>query len=507
MSKRNPKNKRQSAKNIEQVRLGSIKNHLTPIEIVSEDELESLHMASLEVLAEHGVKFSLDKARNILKSAGASVDESTCLVKFDPDLLMSLVEKSPSSFILHARNPENNLIIGNNYLNFSSVSSAPYCTDRINGRRSGTRKDFKNFLRLTQVLNVAHGSGGYPVEPMDIPVPIRHLHAVRDILTLTDKTFRIYTHNRQRTLDALELTRLAHDISKEEFTNKPCVFASINPNSPREYDESMLHGMIECAKAGQALMISPFILAGAMAPTSIAGAVVQQNAEALAGVAFCQLVRPGTPITYGGFVSNVDMKSGSPAFGTPEQVKTTLLIGQLARRYRLPYRSTNANTSNTVDSQATYESQMCLWASLLSGSNYVYHGLGWLEGGLSASYEKFILDAEMIQGLFQILKPINFSTPELAVETIGEVSPGGHFLGTSHTMERYKQAFHHPFLSDWRNYEAWTEAGAPDTTARATDIVTNLLDNYSEPLLNTKISQNLNDFVAHRESEGGSPLQ
>ena len=341
----------------------------------------------------------------------------------------------------------------------------------------------------------------------DIDVPIRHLHATRSIVTLTDKTFRLYNHNRQRTLDALEMTRIVHGLGRDAFEKTPCVFASINPNSPREYDASMLWGMIECALAGQALMISPFILAGAMAPSSLAGALAQQNAEALAGIAFCQMVRAGTPVTYGGFVSNADMKSGAPAFGTPEHVKTTLVIGQMARHYGLPYRAANANASNAVDAQAAYESQMCLWACLVSGATYVYHGLGWLEGGLSASIEKFIVDAEMIQGLVEAIRPIDFSPEELAVDAIGEIPPGGHFFGSAHTIERYEHAFYHPMLSDWRNFESWSEAGAPDAAQRAAQIADNLLKAYEAPPLDDSIALELDEFIAKREAEGGAPLQ
>jgi len=499
--------KRKAPRGIEQSPTGGVINPINPVSLLSEDEAESLHQASLKVLAEHGVRFSLPQAHAILKTAGADVRESNGMVRFDPDMLMDHVAKAPSGFTLHARNPTHDLHLGNRHINFSCVSSAPHSTDTLNGRRGGNREDFENFLRLTQMINVAHGSAGYPVEPIDIPVPVRHLQATRTILALTDKTFRLYNHNRQRTLDVLEMARIAHNLSKEEFVEKPCVFASINPNSPREYDESMLWGMIECARAGQVLMISPFILAGAMAPVSIAGALAQQNAEALAGIAFCQMIRPGTPVTYGGFVSNADMKSGAPAFGTPEHVKTTLVIGQMARRYNLPYRSANANASNAVDAQATYESQMCLWACLMSGATYVYHGLGWLEGGLSASFEKFIIDAEMIQGLTEVLKPIDLSPEELAVDVIGEIPPGGHFFGSRHTIERYEHAFYHPMLSDWRNFETWSEAGALDATQRAAAIVKRLLAEYQPPAMEEETALALDEFVARREAEGGAPIQ
>ena len=503
---RRKSSKRAAPRGIEQLPSGPVVNPLSPISILSEDEVASLHTASLEVLRKHGMRFSLPKARNILKEAGADVSESDAMVRFDPDLVMEYVAKAPTSFTLHARNPVHDLHLDNRHINFSCVSSAPHTTDTLNGRRGGNRQDFENFLKLTQMVNVAHGTAGYPVEPIDIDVPVRHLHATRATVTLTDKTFRLYNHNRQRTLDVLEMTRIVHGLSAEAFQETPCVFASINPNSPREYDASMLWGMIECALAGQVLMISPFILAGAMAPSSLAGALTQQNAEALAGIAFCQMVRAGTPVAYGGFVSNADMKSGAPAFGTPEHVKTTLVIGQMARHYGLPYRAANANASNAVDAQAAYESQMCLWACLVSGATYVYHGLGWLEGGLSASIEKFIVDAEMIQGLIEAIRPIDFSAEELAVDTIGEIPPGGHFFGSAHTIARYEHAFYHPMLSDWRNFETWAEAGAPDATRRAADIAARLLKEYQPPPLDESIALALDDFIAKREAEGGAPL-
>ena len=471
---RRKSSKRAQPRGIEQLAPGRVVNPLEPISILSEEEVASLHTASLEILKKHGMRFSLPEARKILREAGASVDEDNAMVRFDPDLVMEYVSKAPAAFTLHARNPIHHLHLDQRHINFSSVSSAPHATDSLNGRRAGNREDFEKFLKLTQMVNVAHGSAGYPVEPIDIDVPIRHLHATRSIVTLTDKTFRLYNHNRQRTLDALEMTRIVHGLGREAFEKTPCVFASINPNSPREYDASMLWGMIECA---------------------------------LAGIAFCQMVRAGTPVTYGGFVSNADMKSGAPAFGTPEHVKTTLVIGQMARHYGLPYRAANANASNAVDAQAAYESQMCLWACLVSGATYVYHGLGWLEGGLSASIEKFIVDAEMIQGLVEAIRPIDFSPEELAVDAIGEIPPGGHFFGSAHTIERYERAFYHPMLSDWRNFESWSEAGAPDAAQRAAQIADNLLKAYEAPPLDDSIALELDEFIAKREAEGGAPLQ
>ena len=489
-----------------QLEFQQFQNHIKPLEFVSTDELEAIHLASLEVLSKHGIRFSLEEARKILHKSGAELLKDG-LVRLDPELVMHYVGKAPKCFRLYARNSDRDLLIGKEYINFSTVSSPPNTNDVQGGRRVGSFEDFTNFLRLSQMVNVAQSIGGFPVEPADIAVPVRHLYATREILKLTDKTFRLYTHNRQRVLDVLAMVRIAHGLTENSLINEPRVFVSVNPNSPRDYDDGMLWGMIECAKAGQPIFITPFTLAGAMAPVSLGGALTLQNAEALAGIAFSQMVCSGTPVVYGGFSSNVDMKSGSPAFGTPEFVKTTLIGGQLARRYGLPYRTSNVNTSNVVDAQSTYESQMSLWASLLSQSNYVYHGLGWLEGGLTASFEKFIIDAEMIQGLVEILRPVDLSDEELAVEAIGKVQPGGHFFGEEHTKARYEKAFYTPFLSDWRTYEAWDEAGALNATSRANEIYKSILAEYQPPTMDPGISEELDAFVEIREREGGAPLQ
>ncbi|MDH3379248.1 MAG: trimethylamine methyltransferase family protein [Gammaproteobacteria bacterium] len=504
MARRKPR--RAPVELFEQLPVQQFRNPFAPLEIISSDELESIHLASLKVLSEHGLSFTLPEARAILHTAGAVVVDGSPMVKFDPDLIMESIAKAPSRFVLHARNPVHNLNLGDNYITFCTVSSPPNSTDLARGRRLGTAADFSDFLRLTQMVNVAQIIGGHPVEPTDIPVPVRHLHTTRSMLTLTDKSFRLYSLSRQRVLDVLEMVRIARNLDDDGLRNEPSVFASINPNSPRHYDDAMLWGMIECAQASQPLFITPFTLAGAMAPVSLAGALTLQNAEALAGIAFVQIVRPGTPVVYGGMTSNIDMRSGSPAFGTPETVKCTLIGGQLARRYGLPYRSSNANASNAPDVQAVYESQMSLWASLLSHANFVFHSFGWLEGGLAASFEKFIIDAEMVQGLMEVLRPVSVTPEELAVEAIGEVEPGGHFFGNPHTIARFENAFYHPFLSDWRNYETWDEGGALDATHRAQKIYQSLLKSYDEPPMNPARREALDEFVAHREEQGGAPL-
>jgi trimethylamine--corrinoid protein Co-methyltransferase len=258
------------------------------------------------------------------------------------------------------------------------------------------------------------------------------------------------------------------------------------------------------ARRNQITVVTPFTLAGAMAPVTLAGALAQQNAEALFGLVLTQLVRPGAPFIYGGFTSNVDMKSGAPAFGTPEYVKAALIGGQLARRYRLPYRSSSVNASNWPDAQATYEGAMSLWATVLSHTNMLLHSFGWLEGGLRGSYEKIVIDLEMVQTMMKALEPVDFSRDELGLDAMREVGPGGHYFGAQHTLARYENAFYQPILSDWRNWETWEQDGALDATQRAHRIWKQLLSEYEEPPMDPAIREELTAFIARRKSEGGA---
>ena len=263
----------------------------------------------------------------------------------------------------------------------------------------------------------------------------------------------------------------------------------------------MAEGLIEMASAGQAVCITPFTLAGAMAPITLAGTLTQQNAEALAGITLTQVVRPGTPVVYGAFTSNVDMRSGSPAFGTPEYSKAAQASGQLARRYDLPLRSSNVTSSNVVDVQSTYESAMSLWAAITGHANIIVHAAGWLEGGLTASFEKLIVDAEMLQMMSEYLQPIEVNEETIALDAIAEAGAGGHFFGVEHTMSRYETAFYHPFLTDQRNFETWEESGSVDTQARANRIWKQLLNEYEQPPLDPAIDDELSEYVAKRRSE------
>ncbi|MFK7731980.1 MAG: trimethylamine methyltransferase family protein [Pseudomonadales bacterium] len=360
---------------LEQLPWQTLSNPYAPTAVLSEEQIEQIHEASLTILEEQGLVFLLEEARTLLAAAGAELDESNKLVKFDRELVLSSVAKAPATINFHARNSAHNLHIGGNHLAICSVASAPNCSDLEGGRRTGNQADFQNFIRLGQSLNIMHMFGGYPVEPIDLHPDSRHLDCIYDFLTLSDKAYVIYSLGRQRNIDALEMTRIGYGLSEAEFDETPCVSTIINANSPLTYDEPMLRGIIEMARCNQVSVITPFTLAGAMAPVTIAGALAQQNAEALAGIAFAQIVRPGSPVVYGGFTSNVDMKSGAPAFGTPEYMLAATAGGQLARRYGLPYRSSNANAANSVDAQAAYESVFSLWGAVSGHCNMLMHGL------------------------------------------------------------------------------------------------------------------------------------
>jgi trimethylamine--corrinoid protein Co-methyltransferase len=332
---------------------------------------------------------------------------------------------------------------------------------------------------------------------------VRHIEAAFDVLTLTDKSLHSYSLGRQRNRDVLEMARIARGIDQATLEREPSVFTVVNSSSPLRIDLPMLQGIIEFASRNQIVVMTPFTLAGAMAPVTLAGAVALQNAEALAGMVFTQVVRPGAPVIYGGFTSNVDMQSGSPAFGTPEYVRTAMLGGQLARRYHVPYRSSNVCAANAVDAQAAYESVFSLWGAVMGGVNFLMHGAGWMEGGLHASAAKLVLDADLLAMVTAMMDPIVVDDDTLALGAISEVGPGGHFFGVGHTQERFRTAFFKPMISDWRNYETWAEAGSPEAPARAAELARGFLEAYEPPAMDSAVRAELVDFVARRVAEGG----
>ena len=472
-----------------------------PLRGVSDDELEAIHEASLRVLAETGIDFLDETARRQLVDVGCRVDGDR--VRFDPDLVMHLVSTAPAEFTMHAPSPARNLHMGGDVLTFTSVASPPFVTGLGRDRRDGNRDDYRNLIKLGQVLNAVHTVAGYPVEPMDLHPSVRHLYATHDMLTLSDKVPFVYSLSRQRNLDAIEMTRIARGADHDAMDVEPSLYSVINASTPLRYDAVMLHGIQEMSARNQCIVITPFTLAGAMAPVTVAGALVLQNAEALAGIAYTQVVRAGAPVIYGGFTSNVDMRSGAPAFGTPEYWKACLIGGQLARRYRVPYRSSNVNASNSVDAQSAYESVIALWGAVMGGVNLLLHGAGWLEGGLLASYEKMVIDADLLNMVTAMLEPVVIDDAALAVEAIAEVGPAGHFFGTQHTQDRYATEHFQPMVSSWANFETWDEGGRIEAHQRAEALARTLVDAHQEPPMAADRRAALDDFVERRVAEGG----
>ena len=472
-----------------------------PLRGVSDDELEAIHEASLRVLAETGIDFLDETARRQLVDVGCRVDGDR--VRFDPDLVMHLVSTAPAEFTMHAPSPARNLHMGGDVLTFTSVASPPFVTGLGRDRRDGNRDDYRNLIKLGQVLNAVHTVAGYPVEPMDLHPSVRHLYATHDMLTLSDKVPFVYSLSRQRNLDAIEMTRIARGADHDAMDVEPSLYSVINASTPLRYDAVMLHGIQEMSARNQCIVITPFTLAGAMAPVTVAGALVLQNAEALAGIAYTQVVRAGAPVIYGGFTSNVDMRSGAPAFGTPEYWKACLIGGQLARRYRVPYRSSNVNASNSVDAQSAYESVFALWGAVMGGVNLLLHGAGWLEGGLLASYEKMVIDADLLNMVIAMLEPVVIDDAALAVEAIAEVGPAGHFFGIQHTQDRYATEHFQPMVSSWANFETWDEGGRIEAHQRAEALARTLVDAHQEPPMTADRRAALDDFVERRVAEGG----
>jgi trimethylamine--corrinoid protein Co-methyltransferase len=475
--------------------------HHGPTEIISADQVESIHHASQRILRDIGMKVLDPEARGIYERAGATVEGE--MVRFDPAMVDELIVTAPAEFTLHSWNPERSLHIGGDWISFGTVGSAPNSADLEGGRRTGNRHDFQNFCRLAHMLTSIHFLGGYPVEPVDIHPSVRHLQASFDMITLTDRVFDVYSLGRERNLDVIEMARIARGVTHEQLDVEPSLFTIVNTNSPLTLDTPMAHGIIEMAKANQVTCVTPFTLAGAMAPITLAGALSQQNAEALAGLVLTQIVRPGSPFIYGGFTSNVDMQSGAPAFGTPEYWKTAIIGGQLARRYRVPYRSSNTCAANAVDAQAAYESMFSIWGAVSGNSNFTMHGAGWMEGGLHASFEKMVLDADLLHMTSAALDPLVIDDDTLAFEAIAEVGPSGHFFGTSHTQARFRSEFYRPMISDWRNYETWVDAGSPEAAAKANRLYKAFLAEYEQPALPDDQLAELTDFLDRRVAEGG----
>jgi trimethylamine--corrinoid protein Co-methyltransferase len=476
-----------------------------PTEPLDEDGVEAIHRGAMRILSEIGIEFLNPEAVGHLRAAGCRVAGTN--VRMDADFVAEMVARAPATFTITPRNPARAVPLGGRNLAFVNVSSPPNAWDMVRGKRSGDFETYREFIKLTQYFNCIHVAGGYPVEPIDIHPGVRHLDCLYEKLVLTDKVVHAYSLGRERVEDVMEMVRLAAGLTHDEFDAAPRMFTNINSVSPLKHDFPMLDGAMRMARRGQPVVVTPFTLAGAMAPVTMAGAVALSIAEALAAIALLEWIAPGCPVAIGTFTSNVDMKSGAPAFGTPEYMRATQMTGQLARRYRLPLRSSGVCTANVPDAQAMWETCNSLWAAVQSGTNLVYHAAGWLEGGLIASPEKFVMDCEVLQMIQRYFEQATWATaPEdIALDAIAEVGAGGHYFGCKHTQDRYTSAFYAPIASDWRNFEAWQADGSVWTTERAHRIYKAILNDFEPPPMDPAHHAALADFVARRKAEGGAP--
>jgi trimethylamine--corrinoid protein Co-methyltransferase len=479
-----------------------LRHPFTPQSAFSDEAVLRLHEAALSVLEEDGMRILLPEARKILARAGARVDEDSHMVRIGRDIVAEALATAPRRWRLRAANPARERDYAPGALLFSPGSGCPNVTDRLRGRRPGSLRDYEETLRLQQAFDVIHMLGP-SAEPQDVPAPLRHYALMRAQLRDCDKPMFVYARGRAQVEESFAMIRLALDLSQEDWASGVWASTVINTNSPRQIDMPMSQGIIDFARAGQMSIITPFCLAGAMAPVTVAGALVLQHAEALAGITLAQMTRPGAPVSYGGFSSNVDMKSGAPAFGTPEHVKLQIGSGQLARHIGLPWRSASGSASNVADMQAAQETTMALWGALMGQATLVVHAAGWLEGGLSFGYEKFINDIEALQTLAELCTPPEADDGALGLAAIHEVAPGGHFFAAAQTMDRYQTAFYPPLVADLTNFGTWTDSGSQDATERATAIWQRVLAEAQPPDHGLAAAERLAPYIAAREAAGG----
>ena len=481
-----------------------LRNPFTPQRAFSDDAIAAMHEHALEVLETLGLKVLLPEARALYAGAGAIVDEDSQMVRIGREAVQAALASCPRAFPGLGAVPERTLDFSPGSLVFVGGSSCPNVSDLDRGRRPGSLADFTDLLKLSQHFDVLHALGNH-TEPQDVPVHLRHYAMTRAQLTLSDKMPFVLSRGTEQVTDCFEMIRLARGLSPERFRDSVHTYTIINSNSPRVLDRSMAQGIIDFARHGQLMIMTPFCLAGAMAPISIAGALTLQHAEALAGITLSQLSRPGAPVLYGSFLSNVDMKSGSPAFGTPTHLQATLGAGQLARLLGLPWRAGAGTAANVVDAQAALETQFSLWATVLAGANFCLHAAGWMEGGLTHSYEKCVVDVEMLQMLAELCVAPPDDEDSMGMAAIAEVQPGGHFFAAAHTMARYRTAFHEPMIADWSNFGTWTEHGSRTATERAHEKWKQVLAEFSPPPAAAACAERLDPFIARRSAEGGAP--
>jgi trimethylamine--corrinoid protein Co-methyltransferase len=476
------------------------RNTMPRYEVLSEDAMATLDQGWRRLMTEIGVEFMDDRALELFRKAGQRVEDHT--VFLDPDFVLEQVAKAPREFDVQARNPANNIHIGGDSMAFGAVYGPPFVRQG-DVRRDATMEDFRSFTKLAQSFAVLDSAGGVICEPNDTPLDSRHLDMTYALQTLTDKVYMGNVVSGVNAADTIAMSSILFG-SREAIEETPATISLINCNSPLRWDDRMLEAQFEYSAAGQPVVLTPFILMGAMSPVTIPAALVQQIVEALSGIALSQLIRPGTPVIFGSFLSNIDMQSGSPTFGTPESGLGLLCTGQIARHFGLPFRTGGGLTSSQVaDAQAGYEALMTLMPTFLAGANWVMHSAGWLEGGLVAGYEKFIVDVELLQMLRHEFTPLEIDEASMAFDAHQEVGHGGHFLGAMHTMERFRTCFYRPLLSSSENYERWMRNGGNDANDRATVAYQKTLEAYEQPAIDDAVREELEDYVIRRRAELG----
>jgi trimethylamine--corrinoid protein Co-methyltransferase len=475
-------------------------NKMPRYEILSEDAMETLDRGWRRIVSELGIEFLLEDSLEEFRKAGQKVDGNN--VKLDPEFILEQVAKAPREFDIRARNPAHGVHIGGDHMVFASVYGPPFVREG-DTRRDATMADFENFVKLSQSFPELDSPGGTIVEPNDTPLDSRHLDMVYALQTLSDKPYMGSVTSGSNAADTVAMGEILFG-GREAIEAMPASVSLINVNSPLRFDDRMLAALHEYVKRNQAVIVTPFLLMGAMSPVSIPATLVQQMAEALAGIALTQLIRPGAPVIFGSFLSNTDMQSGSPSFGTPESAIGLLCTGQIARRFGLPFRSGGGlNASQTADAQAAYEALMTMLPTFLAGTNYVMHSAGWLEGGLVSCYEKFIVDIELLRMLRHEFTPLEIDEEALAFGAHEEVGAGGHFLGAMHTLERFRECFYRPLLSSTENFDRWQRNGGHDATERAGEIWRKTIEDYEQPPIDDAVDQQLREYVTRRRAELG----
>ncbi|WP_425083957.1 trimethylamine methyltransferase family protein [Ruegeria profundi] len=482
-----------------------LRNPFPQMEVFPEDQIADMHETALRVLQELGVKTLLPEARRIFAKAGARVDEDTQMVFIGRDLVEAAVASAPKSIACRAGARDRDFTLELGSLVFQPGAGAPNATDLERGRRPASGQDYIEFLKLTHHFDVFQMISPQ-VEPQDVPTHLRHYFTTQAQMELTDKFPFFFSRGTPQVLDSFEMLSIARGLSDDEFRGSAHCYTIINTNSPRTLDIPMAQGLIDFARHGQMSIVTPFTLMGAMAPITVAGAITLSHAEALAAVTLTQLTNPGAPVCYGTFTSNVDMKSGAPAFGTPSHFQASLAAGQLARFLGLPWRSAAGSASNINDVQAANENQFGLWGCLMAGATVIIHSAGWLEGGLSVSFEKMICDAEVLNMVAELCAGAQAGRAEIGFDTaLSEVDPSGHFFASSQTMERYNTEFYQPHVHDYANFGTWTERGSVDANQRATGVWKGILNDFKPPATDSDRLGALHDFIAKRTAEGGAP--